>query len=81
MLEAVRTAGANRAIVIFTPWVHLVEQLTGTLSESLPGQVGAYYGGAKVIDRPVVVACNASAIKALAKLERRIVLAITDETH
>jgi len=73
------------AIVITTPTQALVDQLAETLSRRLGAElVGRYFTRAKDADRPVVVACNASApaiAEALAEQGRRVGLWIADEVH
>jgi len=76
-------AGAG-LVLVTTPTRALVEQLAGTISERLPGQVGRYYTDAHEPDRAVVVACNASAesvAEAVGALDRRADLWIADEVH
>ncbi len=73
------------AIVVTTPTQALVDQLAGTLSQRLgTDRVGRYFSRAKDADKPVVVACNASApavAEALAEQGRRVGLWIADEVH
>ena len=73
------------AIVVTTPTQALVDQLAGTLSQRLgTDRVGRYFTRAKDADKPVVVACNASApavAEALAAQGRRVGLWIADEVH
>ncbi len=72
-------------IVVTTPTQALVDQLAGTLRERLgDDQVGRFFTHAKEIDRPVVVACNASAAVLAAELsfgKRTTGLWIADEVH
>ncbi len=72
-------------VVITTPTQALVDQLAGTLRERLgDDQVGRFFTHAKEIDRPVVVACNASAALLAAELsfrKRTTGLWIADEVH
>ena len=72
-------------VVITTPTQALVDQLAGTLSQRLgAGVVGRFFTHAKEVDRPVVVACNASAAVLAAELsfrKRTTGLWIADEVH
>ncbi len=75
----------NDAIVVTTPTQALVDQLAGTLSQRIgAARVGRYFTRAKDADKPVVVACNASApavAEHLAEQGRRVGLWIADEVH
>jgi len=72
-------------VVITTPTQALVEQLAATLGQRLGADlVGRYFSHAKEADRPVVVACNASAAVLAAELsfsKRTTGLWIADEVH
>ena len=75
----------DRAIVITAPKQALVRQLAETIRRRCGADaVGTYYAASKQHDRPIVVACNASAEKlagVLAEAGRRVALMICDEAH
>ncbi|MBU1675187.1 DEAD/DEAH box helicase family protein [bacterium] len=83
--EVVHQHLGRDVIVVTTPTQALVDQLAGTLSQRIGTEhVGRYFTHAKEADRPVVVACNASApavAEALAAQGRRVGLWIADEVH
>lgn len=72
-------------VVITTPTRRLVEQLAATLGERIgPHRVGRYYTSTKDLHRPVIVACNSSAVTLAAVLrahQRPVALWIADEAH
>ena len=75
----------EQPVVVTTPTQALVDQLAGTVARRV-GQdsVGRYFTHAKEADRPVVVACNASApalADVLADQGRHTGLWIADEVH
>ncbi len=83
--ELVHQRIGEHAVVVTTPTQALVDQLADTLAQRVgPDLVGRYFTHAKDADRPVVVACNASA-PALAEVldaqGRRVGLWIADEVH
>lgn len=74
--------GAVRRVAVTTPTRRLVAQLGATLRERLGEEsVGLYYTAAKEADRPVVVACNASARSLAGVLGGGVDLWIADECH
>ena len=83
--EVARQRLGHDAIVVTTPTQALVDQLASTLSQRLGAdQVGRYFTHAKDVDRPVIVACNASApavAEVLTAQGRRVGLWIADEVH
>ena len=83
--ELVHQHIGDDAVVVTTPTQALVDQLADTLAQRVgPDLVGRYFTHAKDADRPVVVACNASAPALAEVLEaqgRRVGLWIADEVH
>jgi superfamily II DNA or RNA helicase len=70
---------ADEHIVVTTPTVALVDQLSATLA-ARGLNVGRYYTHAKEI-RPVIVACLPSVAQLAADLDGRCVLWLADEAH
>lgn len=72
-------------VVVTTSSRRLVEQIAQTIGERIgAGRVGRYYTSAKEADRPVVVACNNSALALAAVLRRHgrvVALWVADEAH
>lgn len=71
-------------VVVTTPTVALVEQLSATLSQRLGEPVGVYYTDGKSIASPVVVTCHPSfgeCLSALTKAGRQVVFWCADEAH
>ncbi|MEO1270521.1 MAG: DEAD/DEAH box helicase family protein, partial [Myxococcota bacterium] len=86
--ELVRSAVLEEGehIIITTPTQRLVEQLTAALVERIGlAQVGRYYGRAKNIHAPVIVACSPSVPRLAMELNswggRRCAVWISDEVH
>ena len=75
----------DRAIVITAPKQALVRQLAETIRRRCGADaVGTFYANSKQDDRPIVVACNASADKLAARFAlagRRVALMVCDEAH
>ncbi len=83
--EVAHQQPGEQPVVVTTPTQALVDQLTETVSRRVgPNRVGRYFTHAKEADRPVVVACNASApalADVLACQGRHTGLWIADEVH
>jgi superfamily II DNA or RNA helicase len=76
--------GPADVVVVTTPTVKLVEQLSATLTDRLGESVGVFYTSGKDVSQRVVVTCHNSfgaCLKALAKAGRRVVTWCADECH
>jgi superfamily II DNA or RNA helicase len=76
--------GPSDVIVVTTPTVKLVEQLTVTLTERLGEGVGVFYTSGKDVSQRVIVTCHPSfnaCLAALTKAGRRVVVWCADECH
>ena len=76
--------GPSDVIVVTTPTVKLVEQLTVTLTERLGEGVGVFYTSGKDVSQRVIVTCLpsfAACLTALTKAGRRVVVWCADECH
>ncbi len=71
-------------IIVSTPTVALVDQLSETIEERLGAPVGRYYTKGRRLDGPVIVACNPSlteCVRDLGAAGLRGALWIVDEAH
>jgi superfamily II DNA or RNA helicase len=71
-------------IVVTTPTVALVDQLSATIAERLGSPVGVYYTHGKSLTGPVVVTCHPSfgdCLAALSAAGRRVAFWCADEAH
>jgi len=76
--------GPADVVVVTTPTVKLVEQLSATLTDRLGESVGVFYTSGKDVSQRVVVTCHPSfgaCLTALAKAGRRVVVWCADECH
>ena len=76
--------GPADVVLVTTPSITLVEQLSATLTDRLGEAVGVFYTSGKDVSQRVVVTCHPSfgaCLTALAKAGRRVVVWCADECH
>ena len=79
-----RLTGSADVVVVTTPTVALVQQLTATLVQRLGEPVGVYYSHGIDVSQRVVVTCHPSfdeCLRALSKAGRRVAVWCADECH
>jgi len=80
--EAMKNLKEDRHIIVTAPRQNLVGQLAATIAERVgEDKVGKYYTHEKCIDRPVIVACNASCKSLSPNVKGRVAILIGDEVH
>ena len=78
---AARYAANGHQVVVTTPTQALVDQLAAVIERRAPGQVGRFFQYEKLLDRPILVVCNASLSDLADQLHRPVGLWIADEVH